>query len=238
MLAALSASLGASPLLLRRDPSDFALDFGVDVAAVPPRKPFGWDAYWGAADTHAGPSHSFARQRRALQEQKLSPKAKPTPTPAKAPLPKQPCDDKGYSALGTLVVVETCRPLANCCSMSVPVAYGRRWTAECVEGVALVEYCPLGTPFGNVGWRADEGWCGKDHSTGAVCTSCTCCCPDAPPSACIRKPVNASQRREVAVATPVEPMDQIAPATTPWQQQQGGAARSGAAKSGCDGLAC
>ena len=75
---------------------------------------------------------------------------------------------------------------ANCCSRSVPTAYGRRWTDECVEGATNVEYCPLGTPFGNVGWRPAEGWCGKDHRSGDVCTSCTCCCPDAPPDACVQ----------------------------------------------------
>ena len=45
----------------------------------------------------------------------------------------------------------------------MPTAYGRRWTDECVEGTTNVEYCPLGTPFGNVGWRPAEGWCGKDE---------------------------------------------------------------------------
>ena len=71
MLLAAGLSRGVDPLLQARNPSDFALDFGVEQQA-PAHKPFGWDAYWGAADPHAGPSHSFARQQSALLEQQAA----------------------------------------------------------------------------------------------------------------------------------------------------------------------
>jgi len=181
MLALALESLSVSPLLTSiTDPSTSVLDFGVEAAAAPPRKPFGWDAYWGAADMHAGPSYSFARQRTKIADANALAQTRSVPasTRLEAAL--------AYPPLGELMAVQTCMPLANCCSRSVPTAYGRRWTDECVEGAANIEYCPLGTPFGNVGWRPAEGWCGKDHRTGNVCTSCTCCCPDAPPDACLR----------------------------------------------------
>jgi hypothetical protein len=188
MLLAAGLSRGVDPLLQARNPSDFALDFGVEQQA-PAHKPFGWDAYWGAADPHAGPSHSFARQRSALLEQQAAAATaapKPTPAAGAAAPPKEPCEDKAYPPLGGPISMERCKPLDHCCSRNVPTAYGRRWTDECLEGVNTVEYCPLGTPFGNVGWRPDEGWCGRDHASGDVCTSCTCCCPNAPPDACTR----------------------------------------------------
>ena len=97
MLLAAGLSRGVDPLLQARNPSDFALDFGVEQQA-PAHKPFGWDAYWGAADPHAGPSHSFARQRSALLEQQAAPK--PTPAAGAAAPPKEPCEDKAYPPLG------------------------------------------------------------------------------------------------------------------------------------------
>ena len=240
MLSLALGPLAVSPLLTStRDPSNSVLD-GVEAAAAPPRKPFGWDAYWGAADMHAGPSYSFARQRTKIAD--ANARAHTRSVSASAPFAAA----LAYPPLGELMAVQTCMPLAtqhvialgtvlaqcrtlappsrnwhswlwaatrsgvaagggfharpkrypltirsytrqaNCCSRSVPTAYGRRWTDECVEGATNVEYCPLGTPFGNVGWKPAEGWCGKDHRSGDVCTSCTCCCPDAPPDACVQ----------------------------------------------------
>ena len=69
MLALALGSLSVSPLLTSTgNPSNSVLDSGVEAAAAPPRKPFGWDAYWGAADMHAGPSYSFARQRTKIAD--------------------------------------------------------------------------------------------------------------------------------------------------------------------------
>jgi len=69
MLPLALGPLSASPLLTSTEnPSNSLLDSGVEAAAAPPRKPFGWDAYWGAADMHAGPSYSFARQRAKIAD--------------------------------------------------------------------------------------------------------------------------------------------------------------------------
>ena len=69
MLPLALGPLSASPLLTSTEnPSNSLFDSGVEAAAAPPRKPFGWDAYWGAADMHAGPSYSFARQRAKLAD--------------------------------------------------------------------------------------------------------------------------------------------------------------------------
>ena len=184
LLSRAASSLALTPALTV-DPSELALESGlIDERAIPAplKKPFGWDAYWGAADVHAGPSHSFARNRVALAA-KESPAPKPAPS-----APELPCDKHPVYSTVPVPLEETCMPLANCCSETVPIAYGRRWTDECVSGATHVEYCPLGTPFGNVGWQATEGWCGKDHSTGAVCPSCTCCCPNVPVGLCNKRP--------------------------------------------------
>lgn len=184
LLSRAASSLALAPSL-SAEHSALALETGLfDERAIPAplKKPFGWDAYWGASDPHAGPSHSFTRNRAALAAATPAPK----PAPAEA---EPPCDKHSYSKV-PVPLEETCMPLANCCSETVPIAYGRRWTDVCVSGATHVEYCPLGTPFGNVGWQATEGWCGKDHSTGAVCPSCTCCCPNVPQSLCVKRPAS------------------------------------------------
>ena len=108
MLALALESLSVSPLLTSiTDPSTSVLDFGVEAAAAPPRKPFGWDAYWGAADMHAGPSYSFARQRTKIADANALAQTRSVPasTRLEAAL--------AYPPLGELMAVQTCMPLAS-----------------------------------------------------------------------------------------------------------------------------
>ena len=108
MLALALESLSVSPLLTSiTDPSTSVLDFGVEAAAAPPRKPFGWDAYWGAADMHAGPSYSFARQRTKIADANALAQTRSVPasTRLEAAL--------AYPPLGELMAVQTCMPLAT-----------------------------------------------------------------------------------------------------------------------------
>lgn len=34
--------------------------------------------------------------------------------------------------------------------------------------------------YGDLGWQPLDGWCGIEPSSGAVCASCSCCCPGQP----------------------------------------------------------
>ena len=79
----------------------------VPAAAAPPRKPFGWDAYWGAADMHAGPSYSFARQRTKIAD--ANARAQTRSVSASAPFVAA----LAYPPLGELMAVQTCMPLAT-----------------------------------------------------------------------------------------------------------------------------
>ena len=109
MLVALAlGSLSVSPLLTSTgNPSNSVLDSGVEAAAAPPRKPFGWDAYWGAADMHAGPSYSFARQRTKIAD--ANARAQTRSVSASAPFVAA----LAYPPLGELMAVQTCVPLAT-----------------------------------------------------------------------------------------------------------------------------
>ena len=108
MLSLALGSLSASPLLTSADnPSNSVLDSGVEAAAAPPRKPFGWDAYWGAADMHAGPSYSFARQRTKIAD--ANARAQTRSVSASAPFVAA----LAYPPLGELMAVQTCMPLAS-----------------------------------------------------------------------------------------------------------------------------
>ena len=108
MLSLALGSLSVSPLLTSTDnPSNSVLDSGVEAAAAPPRKPFGWDAYWGAADMHAGPSYSFARQRTKIAD--ANARAQTRSVSASAPFVAA----LAYPPLGELMAVQTCMPLAS-----------------------------------------------------------------------------------------------------------------------------
>ena len=70
--------------------------------------------------------------------------------------------------------------MVPCCSELSLLAFERKWTSLCSPKSSSVVYCPLGTPYGNVGWEPKDGWCGIDPASQAVCTACECCCPGVP----------------------------------------------------------
>ena len=121
MLALALGPLSATPLLTSSEyPSNSLLDSGVEAAAAPPRKPFGWDAYWGAADMHAGPSYSFARQRAKIADANAR-----ADTNARAQSVAALKAALAYPPLGESAV-QTCMPLA---SQHVKGAWHRLGTA-------------------------------------------------------------------------------------------------------------
>lgn len=52
-----------------------------------------------------------------------------------------------------------------------------RSASICPHEGADVTFCPLGTPYGDVGWPPHEGFCGMHQASGSVCAQCECCCP-------------------------------------------------------------
>ncbi len=81
---------------------------------------------------------------------------------------------------GLLVSSTRCVPLVPCCSELSRLGYERKWTSLCAYNTQSVAYCPMGTPYGSVGWDPLDGWCGIDPKTQAVCPACECCCPGVP----------------------------------------------------------
>ena len=97
---------------------------------------------------------------------------------------------------------EHCVPVAPCCSRFSGLAYERKWTSLCVShDTTDVEYCPLGTPYGDVGWSPQDGYCGINPS-GAVCDACACCCPGMPVTA--SGPCSATARAKPLATMSVE----------------------------------
>ena len=97
---------------------------------------------------------------------------------------------------------EHCVPMAPCCSKFSILAYERKWQSLCVSHeTESVDYCPLGTPYGDVGWSPQDGYCGINPA-GAVCDACACCCPGMPVTA--SGPCSATARAKPLATMSVE----------------------------------